>query len=164
MNFVSYPEIWRQMSEGFQLSSRWHGPPHWKQVEANGLEIHLSSGADETVVRLFAVLHDSQRWSDGYDPQHGFRAAEVAALLRGDLFVIEDARMELLEEALRWHNHGQVSTDPTIGTCWDADRMDLIRMGMIPDSDLMSTAYARQWAASYEASRRGTDPGPSPNG
>ena len=76
---IQYDEIWQQMSDGFRLSNLMHGPPHWKQVEQNGLEIAETSRADLVVVRLFAVLHDSQRWNDGYDPEHGIRAAEVAA-------------------------------------------------------------------------------------
>jgi HD superfamily phosphodiesterase len=38
-----------------------HGPSHWQRVENFGLDIAKSSGADLTVVRLFALLHDSCR-------------------------------------------------------------------------------------------------------
>lgn len=146
---IEYDEIWQRMSDGFQLSDLLHGPPHWKQVEQNGLEILESSGADLLVVQLFAVLHDSQRQNDGYDPEHGYRAAEVAAQVRNDLFVVSDVQMELLCLALQLHNDGKVTDDPTVGTCWDADRMDLPRVGIQPDSALMSTPYGKQWALNY---------------
>lgn len=151
---IEYDEIWQRMSDGFQLSNLLHGPPHWKQVEQNGLEISQSSQADLLVVRLFAVLHDSQRWNDGYDPEHGIRAAGVAETVRDELFVISDVQMELLCIALRLHNDGQVTDDATIGSCWDADRMDLPRVGIVPDPELMSTEYGRDWAVTYRNTRR----------
>ena len=33
--------------------------------------------ADAEVVATFALIHDSQRQSDGYDPDHGRRAATL---------------------------------------------------------------------------------------
>jgi uncharacterized protein len=39
-----------------------------------------------------------------------------------------------------------VSEHPTIGTCWDADRLDLGRVGARPDPKYMSTE-ARKRAA-----------------
>jgi hypothetical protein len=35
-----------------------HGPSHWRTVEQNGLGLSTCTGADELVVRLFAVFHD----------------------------------------------------------------------------------------------------------
>ena len=144
---IEYDQIWQRMSDEFQLSNLLHGPPHWKQVERNGLEITEASGADPIVVRLFAVLHDSQRWNDGYDPEHGYRAAAVAESVRNELFVVTDVQMELLSIALQLHNDGKVTDDSTIGTCWDADRMDLPRVGIAPDPKLMSTQFGRSWAS-----------------
>jgi hypothetical protein len=36
---------------------------------------------------------------------------------------------------------------PTIGVCWDADRLDLPRVGTRPTSDRMSTPYGKQCCA-----------------
>jgi hypothetical protein len=36
-----------------------------------------------------------------------------------------------------------VSDDPTIGACWDADRLNLWRLGRRPDDRLLSTDTAR---------------------
>lgn len=60
------------------------------------------NGADETVVRLFAVFHDAERENE--------------------------------------------SDEPTIGTCWDADRMDLPRVGIQPDPQKMSTQEGHDYA------------------
>ena len=41
----------------------------------------------------------------------------------------------------------------TIGTCWDADRLDLGRVGIIPSSDFMSTQAGKESArAAYSFS------------
>ena len=40
--------------------------------------------------------------------------------------------------------NGLVSEDPTVGACWDADRLDLPRVGIQPDPALFSTARAHE--------------------
>ena len=54
----------------------------------------------------------------------------------------------MLHYACTWHTHGQLSSDPTIATCWDADRLDLGRVGMRPHADYMSTAKGKELAGS----------------
>lgn len=56
-----------------------HGAPHWARVRRNGLLLAERSapGASTRVIELFAFLHDSCRHDDGYDPQHGERAAQL---------------------------------------------------------------------------------------
>jgi uncharacterized protein len=61
-----------------------------------------------------------------------------------DLFTLEPHRLALLEHAIRHHTAGRTSVDPTIGTCWDADRLDLGRVGMQPHQRYMSTRAARK--------------------
>ena len=41
------------------------------------------------------------------------------------------------------HADGTVSSDPTVGACWDADRLDLPRVGITPRPELFSTEAAR---------------------
>jgi len=124
-----------------------HGPDHWWRVEAVGQELCKESGGDATVVRLFAILHDSCRLDDGADPFHGPRAADMLCEMVGDLFTIDPERLALLEYAIRHHTGGRVSDDPTIGTCWDADRLDIGRVGIIPHERYMSTAVGRHRAS-----------------
>jgi uncharacterized protein len=113
-------------------------------VEAVGLELCAETGGDETVVRLFAILHDSCRENDGKDPDHGPRAADLLAELAEELRALDADRLVLLEQAIRHHTEGHVSADPTIGTCWDADRLDLGRVGTQPAVEFMSTDAARR--------------------
>jgi uncharacterized protein len=124
-----------------------HGPSHWTRVEKAGLDLARETGADETVVRLFAVLHDSCRLNDHKDDGHGPRAADMLGTLVGILLTIDADRLVLLEQAIRHHTDGATSEDPTIGTCWDADRLDLGRVGKNPEAGYMSTEAGKKRAA-----------------
>ncbi len=136
-----------------------HGPHHWQRVERNALRIVEGAGAgDLVVVRLFAVLHDSKRQSEFHDPEHGQRAADWARQIRGDLFELDEMRFDQLQYALIWHDRGLVSDDPTIGACWDGDRLDLPRVGIQPHPRFMSTAFARSLLSNPAAYRRWRTP------
>ncbi|MCQ2105870.1 MAG: hypothetical protein MJZ26_08770 [Fibrobacter sp.] len=107
-----------------------HGLAHWRQVEFNGLLLAKKTGADITVVRLFALFHDSKRESDGYDETHGGRGAEFAKKCREEkLFEITDEQFEKLYHACTHHTTERHNGDITIDTCYDADRLDLGRVG-----------------------------------
>ncbi len=122
-----------------------HGEGHWRRVAAAGLALLPETpGADPAVVFLFALFHDSMRLNDGYDPLHGPRGAALAGDLRGEAFDLEDAKMDLLKFACEEHTNGGVGRDATVGVCWDADRLNLWRVGIKPDPGLLSTEAARK--------------------
>lgn len=117
-----------------------HGLEHWRQVEFNGLMLAKKTGADITVVRLFDLFHDSKRESDGYDHTHGGRGAEFAKKCREEkLFEITDEQFEKLFHACTHHTTERHNGDPTIDTCYDADRLDLGRVGFTLDPEKMAT-------------------------
>ena len=61
-----------------RFSLRWHGihgASHWARVRWNGLALSERTGANRTVVELFAMVHDVCRDNDSHDPLHGARAA-----------------------------------------------------------------------------------------
>jgi uncharacterized protein len=121
-----------------------HGVAHWARVLENGMLLAGETGADVEVVRLFAVLHDSRRINEYTDPNHGRRAAEFARTLRGRLFELPDAAFDLLHRACAGHTHERTHADVTIQTCWDADRLDLGRVGITPDPRYLCTAVAKR--------------------
>ena len=126
-------------------SLKLHEPAHWARVaETRAQLVRETLGADPHVVELFAALHDAQRLSDSHDPRHGRRAAELALELEGILFEVTDEQLTLLTEAIATHAGGFVSEDPTIGVCFDADRLDLLRCGIHPHPGLLSTPAARR--------------------
>jgi uncharacterized protein len=141
----------------FQLDWRGiHGVSHWSRVHRNGLDIaEHEEGANPRVVELFAFLHDVRRHNDGYDPEHGARSAELARELNGQLFTLDAAELKLLETACREHSDGHRKADITVQACWDADRLDLGRVGIRPDPARLCTDWARNpsvLAAAYERS------------
>lgn len=145
---INWQHIWEHVTREFQCDvNSLHGPSHWRRVEINGLLIATRSGAVEDVVRLFSVFHDSRRDHDDWDDTHGACAANYIASLRGVLFDISDEHFNLLHYACKWHAHGELNNDPTIGTCWDADRLDLGRVGIYPEAKYMSTEFGREIAA-----------------
>ncbi|MEM1180996.1 MAG: hypothetical protein AAGM22_21830 [Acidobacteriota bacterium] len=123
-----------------------HGIQHWERVHANAVFLAKHSGADLTVVRLFAYLHDCCRESDGSDFEHGLRAAHFAETLRDTVLELDDRQFEKLAYACEFHERGRVTDDPTVGTCWDADRLDLGRVGIRPNPKLLSTRRAKRSA------------------
>jgi uncharacterized protein len=127
-----------------------HGPSHWTRVDEFGLNIAKNSGADLTVVRLFALLHDSCRKDDGADLDHGPRAAEMLDRIVPGVFSLDPGRFGLLKEAIRLHTSGLTTKDATIGTCWDADRLDIVRVGMTPSARYMSTEAGKEMAGNEE--------------
>lgn len=121
-----------------------HGVAHWARVFENGLRLAQITGANLTVVQLFAVLHDSRRVNEGTDDGHGRRGAELAARFRGDLFDLPEEDFQLLHNACAYHTDGLVDGDITVQTCWDADRLDLGRVGIGPEPSRLCTKAAKR--------------------
>jgi uncharacterized protein len=129
-----------------------HGLAHWAGVAAAGALLAASTpGADPEVIDLFAWLHDSRRENELADPRHGWRAAMYAKRLREQGAIeLDSGQAYALAVALEEHDQGKVS-DPrespdqaTIAVCWDADRLQLPRVGITPDPALMSTEAGRR--------------------
>lgn len=120
-----------------------HGVAHWGRVLENGQRLSPLTGARLDVVELFSVFHDSRRFNNGRDPEHGMRGAELAQQLRGVWFELDDAGLDLLVYACQWHTDGLLDADVTIQTCWDSDRLDLGRVGILPRLDMLCTPAAR---------------------
>ena len=117
--------------------------PHWARVLENGRRLLKVTGARSDVVELFAIFHDSQRTNEGIDDGHGRRGAELARELRGVAYELGDEDFELLIQACGLHTEGYVEGDITYQTCWDADRLDLERVGITPRSVKLCTDVAR---------------------
>ena len=133
-----------------------HGANHWARVLHHGKNIGQLRGADLLVVELFGFLHDSCRWDDDRDPLHGERAAEFAHDIHGDYFDLQPLQLDYLCYALRHHSGGEVSTNVTIQTCWDADRLDLGRVGIFPSPKYLSQEAGLFIDLAYDWSTQGS--------
>ena len=128
-----------------------HGEAHWQRVCENGQRLAEQTGADARIVELFAYLHDSRRLGDGWDREHGQRAAELIRSLNDDLLALSEDDLDTLVYACTYHTDGLVEASVTVQTCWDADRLDLGRIGVRPDPRHLCTPAAQdpatiEWA------------------
>jgi len=132
-----------------------HGIPHWSRVWRSGRELAEAEGVDSTVPCFFAFLHDSQRFDDGTDIEHGFRAAKwVQYLYDFRKLNIRASDFVLLCEAMRGHSHGKTEADPIVQVCWDSDRLDLGRCGTMPNPMYLCTAHAKKSSTIHAAYQR----------
>jgi uncharacterized protein len=121
-----------------------HGISHWARVYEIGQQLAVKSGARTDVAALFAVFHDACRHNEGTDFNHGKRGAALAKSLRGQVFELDDEGLELLMRACRLHTDGRTRDDITVQVCWDSDRLDLGRAGIVPKTRFLCTEAARQ--------------------
>lgn len=149
-----------------QLALSWngiHGINHWVRVRENGLKLAQLTGARADIVELFAFIHDSQRENDSYDPEHGLRAAQFARELFATEFYLDTPGLELLTAACEDHSNGKTTGDITVLTCWDADRLDLGRVGIKPRAKFLCTNQAKSptiinWAYKRSVTQPDFDP------
>lgn len=139
---IKYQRLLEYLTTNFLLKKNsFHGPSHWQNVFKNGFEIAKSnSKIDLELVYLFSIIHDSKRENESIDSEHGARAANSLSLLtKLKLIDLNQNNFKLLEYAIRFHEKGKISNDINIGCCWDSDRLDLFRVGIIPSKKYLST-------------------------
>jgi uncharacterized protein len=129
-----------------------HGEHHWQCVA--WIASHLANEViycDPLVILIFSIIHDSMRRNEGQDPEHGMRASDFAKSLNGYLYELTPYEMSLVQTACFNHNRGYTTQEPTIGVCWDSDRLNLWRCDIKPEIQDLSTAAGRnpkriEWA------------------
>lgn len=130
-----------------------HGMAHLQRVEQNGLRLATSyPDAHLNVIRAFAYLHDSCRQSDNYDPEHGPRAARLVPQIRHTLLsALGDEEIDELIMACEGHTKLHRTGIITVDICFDADRLDLGRVGITPDPSRMATTAGARLASQLTA-------------
>lgn len=131
----------RMISKDMWILGPIHGVMHWDRVYNNGMRLCMNDDrVNKRVVWLFAYLHDCCRENDGNDDQHGYRASQFITIIRNTVLKeVTDEEIMLLKRACELHTSTHRIGDPTIDACFDADRLDLTRCGIIPDSYRMAT-------------------------
>ncbi len=150
------PQLIEHIKSTYQLNwNGLHGYAHWMRVCENGLYLAQKNGANQKVVALFAFTHDMARQSDGGDPLHGPRAAHrIQAELQEVYFQLLPEELKQLVQAVSQHTLGFTQAGLTVQTCWDADRLDLGRAGIMPHSAHLCTLEAKDPATIEWAYRR----------
>lgn len=149
------PALVAHLREQFALD--WggvHGVTHWARVRVNGLWLAGREGANPRVVECFAFLHDARRENEHEDPDHGARGARLADELNEHFLGLDGDELRLLQRACEQHSEGRMEGPTTLRVCWDADRLDLLRVGIRPRPDRLCTESARDPAVIARAARR----------
>ncbi len=130
-----------------------HGISHWQNVYRLGKKLAAINGADEKIIYYFAHWHDFFRQRDYEDAKHGHRAAAYLDDYRCDLsYDLNKKQVEKLKFAIIHHADkkekiikldNELKNDITVQTCWDADRLDLGRLSIIPESSQLFTETAK---------------------
>jgi uncharacterized protein len=134
-----------------------HGVPHWARVAENGRRLAEVTGAHRDIVTLFAYLHDACRILEEWDPDRGPRSAKLAADWRGTYFDLPAHEFDLLYLACAKQGDGLLEADITLQTCWDADRLDIARVGVTVIPSRLCTPAARDPNMLEWADRRARD-------
>ena len=120
-----------------------HGISHWDRVSKNADSL-WTSDVNLLVVKAFAYIHDVEREDDGYDLLHGPRAAALVDEIRDtELAFLNDDEILQLKKACELHTTTLRTEDATVNACFDADRLDLGRVGITPNPDKMATVQGR---------------------
>ena len=133
-----------------------HGLSHWQRVERNGLLLSMQDGEFRSdvcikVVRYFAYLHDACRENDDGDVEHGVRAANMLHNIRQTILKdFTEEEFDLLETACRLHTTKHRTGNITVDICFDADRLDLGRVGLTPNPKLMATSMGAHYAQYFK--------------
>ena len=124
-----------------------HGIEHWDRVARFGRVLY-EVGVDMNVVTAFAYLHDSERKDNCEDINHGKRASKLIDTIRTSLLSeLNDKQITKLKQACELHTIKHRTGDITIDACFDADRMDLLRIGIKPSPNKMATLHGADLVA-----------------
>ena len=129
-----------------------HGFKHWRTVEKNGLYLSQYNGGDPLVISHFAYFHDCMRVNEHTDNGHGIRGGKYA-LKNQNILGLTDEQLKTLYRACAGHTGGRNPSCDTIACCWDADRLDIRRVGATPDLQWYNTDIAREMVVNQNFSQ-----------
>ncbi len=135
-----------------------HGIGHWARVKHNAdLLCNANPALDRKVMHIFAIMHDSERVNEFEDYGHGSRAAKQLINLNGHLFDLTQAQLMQCVIACDRHTGAPANdpiASPTILACWDADRLDIGRVGLRPHERYLSHPHSKHPNIIDQAYRR----------
>ncbi|HBG14571.1 MAG TPA: hypothetical protein DDW96_04515 [Synergistaceae bacterium] len=121
-----------------------HGIPHLRRVAILSGRLSKAVGEDVESAVVMGFLHDSARKNDGNDIEHAHDSAILARELIERFFPHLD--VDRICDAIEGHADGEVTKDPLTACLWDADRLELKRIGRTIDTELLSTKVAKRLA------------------
>lgn len=141
------PINWNQAEKiifnSYTLKQGIHGIDHVKRVVENAKIIakkECPNNYDDIVIG--AYLHDIGRIDDNGGNEHAFRGFEISKQLLAKYWPHLNHKKILT--AIKEHADSLITDDPLIGSIWDADRLDLTRLGIKINLELLSTQTAKK--------------------
>lgn len=134
-----------------------HGIIHWARVRYNGLLLAKYLNINTDIIEYFSILHDSKRETEKLDKNHGQRSANFISEIRDKYITLNDHDFKILYEACLGHNTTKFHENLTIQVCWDADRLDLLRAGIVPAPEYMNTQLAKDNDVIESANKRSVE-------
>ncbi len=132
-----------------------HGPFHWARVIDNGRLLAKIYNVNPRIPELFGAFHDCRRQRESHGTAHGPRGAHALAAIAPTNGLTFD-ELEYAIAACRYHTQTLFNFDVPIEIqiCLDADRLDLLRVGITPDPEYLFTELAKTQAVRNWANER----------
>ena len=156
----SKPNILKIVQKEFELDLYGiHGINHWERVFLNTKKLSKYYNVESEVFELFSILHDSQRLDEYTDLEHGKRARKFVEVLikKGIIYLHKDDQKRLLyacENHTKSNKQHELYSDLIVRICLDSDKMDIDRVGIIPNEKHFLTHYAKEIIKIYNKSSR----------
>ncbi|MHB9031383.1 MAG: HD domain-containing protein [Candidatus Latescibacterota bacterium] len=119
-----------------------HGLEHLRRVACTAGRIALWENEDMKAAVVGGFLHDCARVNDGGGQEHAYDSAIIAEEVLRRHFPELDADRVVF--AIHHHAAGLIAEDLLVGAIWDADRLDLVRLGVRVRTELLSTRIAKR--------------------
>lgn len=121
-----------------------HGPAHWARVIENGKALAAMYGVNPRIPELFGAFHDCRRITENYDINHGARGAQ-ALVDRRNRYGLTSKEFSTVVMACAFHATARPEGDWPLEAriCFDANRLDLLRVGITPHPLYLFTEFAK---------------------
>jgi len=161
-SFFQYEELLNIIKKDFKLDLYGdHGIYHWQRVFLNTQKLAKYYNVTSEIFELFSILHDSKRENEYQDINHGKRASEfVKELIERKYIKLDTIDEQRLIYACVNHTKPDMTNllynDIIVQICFDADKMDIERVGIIPDKKYFLTQYAKELITNPRSERGNT--------
>jgi len=126
-----------------------HGLSHLRRVAILSGRLASATGEDVEAAVVMGFLHDGARTDDKGGNGHAHDSAVLARQLLKMFYPHLEA--DRICDAIARHADGEVTGDTLTACLWDADRLELKRIGRTIDLDLLSTRVAKRLARARAA-------------
>ena len=149
-------KVLKSIFENYQLNlmEGIHGLSHWARVIENGFLLSEYNKANRKVIIAFAFFHNSKRSNEEHDPEEGEKGARMIRYYEEEINLSPE-EIDLACEACMDFQHIMFNENKDISTCWDSERLDLMRNGIYPNKDKLNTDYAKNTGIITWAMKRG---------